>query len=93
MVGRRKKIPLLNHRVKLEGAKYPHDVFTIDLPAEGMQNNNYYTDHGIVIVSCNQDSAFSYPLFCFPDPNSQPAEALGDLSAAGMPDKLTIRFY
>ena len=41
--GRRKKIPRLSHQVKLEGAKYPHDVFTIDLPAEGMTNNYSYT--------------------------------------------------
>ena len=35
VVGRRKKIPYISHQVTLEGAKYPHNVFTIDLPAEG----------------------------------------------------------
>jgi hypothetical protein len=33
--GRRKKIPQLSHQVELKGAKYPHNMFTIDLPAEG----------------------------------------------------------
>jgi hypothetical protein len=40
VVGRRKKIPQLSHQVKLEGAKYPHNVFTIDLPAQGMYQSN-----------------------------------------------------
>ena len=34
-VGKRKKIPYLSHQVTLQGAKYPHNVFTIDLAAEG----------------------------------------------------------
>ena len=32
---RRKKIQELKHRVALVGAKYPNNVFTIDLPIEG----------------------------------------------------------
>ena len=75
MVGRRKKIPLLSHQVKLEGAKYPHNVFTIDLPAEGMTLYQFKL-HDIAIGSCI--------LFTSPDPNSQPAEIFGDLSAAGI---------
>ena len=54
VMGRRKKIPRLSHQVKLEGAKYPHDVFTIDLPAEGMHCAKIisYTSHDTVIASC-----------------------------------------
>ena len=33
--GKKKKIPTMKHQVKLEGAKYPNDVFLISLPAGG----------------------------------------------------------
>ena len=33
--GKKKKVPTLKHQVNLEGAKYPNDVFVINLPAEG----------------------------------------------------------
>ena len=51
VMGRGAEIPSIDFRVKLKGAKPPHDIFTIVLPAEG-------TDHGIVIVSC-----YLLPLF------------------------------
>ena len=82
-MGRGKKIPQLSHQVKLEGAKYPHDVFTIDLPAAGMSQNNIYLPCIMTHAIC-----FLSPLFL--GPNSQPAETFRDLSAAGVADKLTI---
>jgi hypothetical protein len=33
--GKKKKIPTLKHQVNLRGAKYPNDVFVINLPAGG----------------------------------------------------------
>ena len=34
--GKKKKIPTLKHQVNLKGAKYPNDVFVINLPARGI---------------------------------------------------------
>ena len=34
--GRRKKIPVLNHRILLKGARQPHNFFTLELPVRGM---------------------------------------------------------
>ena len=33
--GEKENVPTLKHQVKLRGAKYPNDVFVINLPAEG----------------------------------------------------------
>ena len=32
---RRKKIPVLNHRVLLQGARRPYNFFTLELPVNG----------------------------------------------------------
>ena len=32
---RKKEVPVLKHQVNLKGAKYPHNVFVISLPAGG----------------------------------------------------------
>ena len=56
VVGRRKKIPYLSHQVMLEGAKYPHNVFIIDLPAEGTKYQVMHASH--VIASFPGSSQF-----------------------------------
>ena len=68
VTGKRKKIPQLSHQVKLEGAKYPHDVFTINLPAEGTCQ-----------IPTMDSFMHSYSFLSFSDSNSQPTETFGDL--------------
>ena len=73
--GRRKKIPYLSHQVALQGAKYPHNVFTIDLPAEGM-----------FAVKITELIVVHLPSF-LSDPNPQSgtkrSQTFGDLASAG----------
>ena len=35
-----KKVSSLKHQVNLSGAKYPHNIFIIDLPAKGTKLNH-----------------------------------------------------
>jgi hypothetical protein len=34
--GKKKKVPALKHQINLRGAKYPNDMFVINLPAGGI---------------------------------------------------------
>ena len=73
--GRRKKIPTLKHQVSLNRAKYPNDVFTIDLPIEGKQ----------LWLACTAKAGV---YFHSTDPNAQAihrrSPTFGDLTATGI---------
>jgi hypothetical protein len=74
--GRRKKIPVLNHRVRLKGARRPYNFFTLELPINGI---------GIASDVCIKLYDFSIV-----DPNSQATQSSGDLSSAGIVQVLKL---
>ena len=39
--GKTEEIPTMKHQVSLNGAKYPHDVFVINLPTGGIYTCSY----------------------------------------------------
>ena len=68
--GRRKKLPAVQHQVTLQGAKFPHNVFTITLPTEGT------IDLGVILATSIIISFFS-------DVSAQNFQTFGDLATAG----------
>ena len=81
ITGRKKTIPSLEHQVKLKGAKYPNDVFVINLPAGG---------HALLFIHIFH---VSYNNIMCVDTNLQKrSQTFGDLAAitaAGMTHQFT----
>ena len=69
---RKKKLPAVQHQVTLRGAKFPHNVFTITLPAEGMS----WTHSSYLYLA-------TITLFFTDTSNAQNFQTFGDLAVAG----------
>ena len=69
--GRRKKIPILSHRVLLQGARRPYNFFTLELPVNG---NKELASDGCINFMC----------LLIIDPDSQAPQTSGYLSFAGI---------
>ena len=87
LTNRRKKISAIKHQISLQGAKFPHNVFTISLPIEGMCTCD---------VAMNTDCIhcyITYMYICTPavvptllliiDASAKRSQTFGDLAAAG----------